>query len=173
MSIRLAITTDAEAIKDIYQASITSIPERLDLNAKQRAFWLNSGANVSDWETIINSENQKVFVYENNGSVVGFASIRDNIVRYLYVHPNNSGSGIAFSLLEHIENYAKGININPLLAEVTPWATHLFITRGYVKVDEFGKLIPNTAPFIFVRMKKDLVKAVDINRADVPQPEII
>ena len=80
MSIRLATISDAEIIRDIYQAAITAIPQRPDINPKQRAFWLASGSQVSSWETAIG--NFTFAVYVENSNVVGFTALHNDYIKY-------------------------------------------------------------------------------------------
>lgn len=169
MNIRLATISDAEVIRDIYQAAITAIPKRLDINVGQRAFWLASGAEVYKWEEVINSQNVAVYIEESN--VVGFVSVLGDMVRYLYVHPESKGNGIGFKLLEWAEEFAKSNGVVILKAEATGLANHLFIVRGFEKVGEIGKQIPNTSPFVFHQMSKNLETALPVNKAEgVVQP---
>ena len=171
MSIRLATISDAERIRDIYQASINSIPKRPDINPKQRAYWLASGSDVSRWESVI--EDFIFGVYIENSNVVGFTALHNDYIKYIYVHPNNSGTGIAFKLIEWAENKAKENGIVNLYAESTGPAHHLFTKRGFEKINEIGKNVPNTSPFTFHHFKKNLDTTLPINKAEgIVQPSI-
>lgn len=171
MSIRLATISDAEIIKDIYQAAIEDIPQRQDLNIKQRAYWISSGDSLEVWESVINSQN--VFVYEKNSTIVGFVSVLNDYVKYIYVHPNSKGNGIGFELLEFAENFAKNNGVVFLKAETSGAAYRLFHLRGFQKMGEISKFVPNTAGLVFHRFQKDLINALEINKAEgVIQPSV-
>jgi N-acetylglutamate synthase-like GNAT family acetyltransferase len=164
MSIRLATISDAEIIRDIYQAAITAIPQRPDINPKQRAFWLASGSQVSSWETAIG--NFTFAVYVENSNVVGFTALHNDYIKYLYVHPNNSGNGIADKLIDWVETTAKNNGVIDLYVESTGPAHRLFSKRGFEKINEIGKNIPNTSKFTFHHFKKNLESALAINKAE-------
>lgn len=171
MSIRLATISDAESIRDIYQAAITAIPKRPDINIGQKTFWLTSGADISRWEDIINSQN--VAVYVEDSIVVGFVSVLDDFLKYIYVHPDYTGNGIGFKLIEWAEQFAENNGIETIQTHCTSLAHHLFTQRGFTKINEIAKSIPGTASFIFHHFTKDLKTKLSVNKAEgVIQPSI-
>jgi N-acetylglutamate synthase-like GNAT family acetyltransferase len=169
-NIRVATLADAESLRDIYQAAITDIPHRADINPKQKNFWLESGSKIESWEWVI--ENYNVFVYIQNEQIVGFVSLFNSNIKYLYVHPTNKGNGIAFEMLDFIENFAKENGIVELFSDVTGVAAHMFSVRGFEKQKEITVPMPNTAPFVFHKMMKKLNIALAVNKADVDNSHI-
>jgi GNAT superfamily N-acetyltransferase len=169
-NIRVATLSDAESLRDIYQAALTDIPQRADINPKQKNFWLESGSKIESWEWVI--ENYNVFVYLKNEQIVGFVGLFNSNIKYVYVHPNHKGNGIAFEMLDFIEKFAKDRGVVELFSEVTGVAAHMFVSRGFEKVKEVTVPIPNTAPFVFHKMVKNLNTALAVNKAQIEnQPD--
>src|SRR5262245_58146239 len=52
--------------------------------------------------------NQEIWVVEEEGEVVGFAALEDNVLGYIYVHPRAQGRGIGTELLDKIKARRSG-----------------------------------------------------------------
>ena len=92
MSIRKYNDTDCEAVIEIwYAASLVATPflsdEFLTWEREQiREVWMPSA---------------ETWVFETEGSVVGFIALLDNEVGAIFVHPEAQGRGVGRALMDH------------------------------------------------------------------------
>ncbi len=92
MSIRKYIDKDCEAVIEIwYAASLVATPflsdEFLTREREQiREVWMPSA---------------ETWVFETEGSVVGFIALLDNEVGAIFVHPEAQGRGVGRALMDH------------------------------------------------------------------------
>jgi GNAT superfamily N-acetyltransferase len=47
--------------------------------------------------------NQEIWVVEEDGEIVGFAAINENLLGHIYVHPREQGRGIGRTLLDKVK----------------------------------------------------------------------
>jgi ribosomal protein S18 acetylase RimI-like enzyme len=94
-TIRRASLADAEAIRDVFvSARMSAMP------------WLPVLPNldeVTHWLTTIVIPFSHVFVADQNGKVLGFAALKDNVLDHLYVSPATQRAGIGTALLEAVK----------------------------------------------------------------------
>jgi GNAT superfamily N-acetyltransferase len=60
-------------------------------------------ARTDEWRAHLQREGRGVWVAEVEGRVVGYASVRDQELRMLYVDPFAQGAGVGSALLAHAE----------------------------------------------------------------------
>ena len=93
MQIRRAGPSDAEAIADVYIPSFESLTflPRLHTHDEVRAFIRGVIAG------------EEVWVAEDEGRIVGFAALTDDMLSHLYVHPDAQGQGAGSALMDRAE----------------------------------------------------------------------
>jgi GNAT superfamily N-acetyltransferase len=87
--IRAATASDLEAIVAVFERSFATLdflPE-LHTHDEHLAFF---GRAVREWE---------VYVWEENGAVVGFAALEGDMLSHLYVAPESFAKGVGSALL--------------------------------------------------------------------------
>jgi GNAT superfamily N-acetyltransferase len=91
VTIRAVAPGDTEAVADVFVAALagmTYLPV-LHTEAENRAF-------VRD----VLLPNNEVWVAEDEGSVIGFAGLGEDILRHLWVHPAKQSRGVGTALLD-------------------------------------------------------------------------
>jgi ribosomal protein S18 acetylase RimI-like enzyme len=90
--IRRARAEDAPAIADVFNASfetlLTFLPDLHDRDDRARFI------------TEVVPRDHELWVYEEDGRVVGFAALGAETLGHLYVHPDAQGRGVGTALLE-------------------------------------------------------------------------
>ena len=99
--IRTATAVDAEAIAAVHvrawrhaYADLLDPHVLADLDVAERA---------RKWREWLGGEDSQTWVAEVAGRVAGFASVRDGMLRALYVDPVAQGAGVGSALLEQAE----------------------------------------------------------------------
>ena len=95
----------------------------------------------------------EVWVYEENGSVIGFIGRKKDVVSWLFVHPDHRRKGIARSLLNKLMESWKG----PLELKVTrsnQVAMRLYVNLGFEVDEEFeGSMYGRRIPAVRMRWR--------------------
>ena len=152
VTIRLADTSDAAAIADIYNEAIATTTATFDTEPKsteERVRWLES-----------HDERHPVLVAELNGTVMGWASLtrwsdraayNDTAETSFYVRSSHRGRGVGRKLQEALIIEAKRLGFHTLIARITAGSDeslHLHETTGFVHVGvlkevgrKFGQLL--------------------------------
>ena len=55
--------------------------------------------------------NSNTWVYEESNTVIGFISMKENEITGLFVHPNYHSKGIGTALINHINQFYKGLEV--------------------------------------------------------------
>jgi ribosomal protein S18 acetylase RimI-like enzyme len=90
MSVRLFVEEDRDALKHVY------------LETRRQLFsWLSPGS-LQDSDFDRDTKEEKIWVYENEGKVIGFISVwePDNFIHHLFVLPEFSRNGYGSKLLD-------------------------------------------------------------------------
>jgi GNAT superfamily N-acetyltransferase len=90
MRIRGAAPADAEAVADVFlaaKAEVTYLPE------------LHTEMETRRWIGDVVLRGLEVWVAEENGRVVGFSALGDDLLEHLYVHPQAQNRGVGTALL--------------------------------------------------------------------------
>ncbi len=92
-----------------------------------------------------------------NKEIVGFMSTeRDGYINRLYTRPDWVKRGVATTLLNDTENWARAHGIRSLLLEASKSAEGFYLKKGFNKVGEI-KSIKNDIEFISAKMRKELI----------------
>ena len=92
--IRRATAADADAIANVLTAARAAQPWFPRLHSPDETLWFVR-------ERLLPKND--AWVVEENGRVVAFAAIRDDVLGHLFVHPDAQRSGIGTALLEHTQ----------------------------------------------------------------------
>lgn len=96
-----------------------------------------------------------VAVYDKK--IIGFMSTeRDGYINRLYTHPEWINKGVAKSLLENTQNWAKKQKIPYLVLESSKSAETFYQKQGFEKVGEI-RSVKNNLVFISAKMRKELI----------------
>ncbi|MHB8471055.1 MAG: GNAT family N-acetyltransferase [Gaiellaceae bacterium] len=96
--IRRALPQDADAVAELYERSFALLDflPALHSLAEHRLWFARVLAETETW------------VREEAGELLGFATLRENELSYLYVEPVAIGRGIGSALLEHAKEQRPG-----------------------------------------------------------------
>lgn len=97
----------------------------------------------------------EVWVYEENGSVVGFIGRKKDVVSWLFVHPDHRRKGIARSLLNELIRIHHGtLRLN--LAKSNQPAMTLYESCGFEIFEEFeGNMYGRPIPAVRMRLPRE------------------
>ena len=98
--------------------------------------------------------NQKIFIAEDDGKIVGTAAIHGNLIMDVFVDPEYEGKGIGSQLLAHLERLARLQGHTTTQISANPYAIDFYEKLGYIKVEE-TYLEPYDLWEIIVRKKLD------------------
>jgi ribosomal protein S18 acetylase RimI-like enzyme len=90
MPIRRARPADAEAVADIFLAAKAEMVYLPDLH---------TDAETRRWVREVVLRELEVWIAEDDGRVVGFSALGDDLLEHLYVHPEAQNQGIGATLL--------------------------------------------------------------------------
>ncbi|MGL5683735.1 MAG: GNAT family N-acetyltransferase [Marinifilaceae bacterium] len=129
-TLRTAQLSDVSELAQLFHDTVMSVNAR-HYSTAEIMDWASCGDNISRWEEIILTHHVMVAVNSKSG-IVGFAAIASNgYLNSLFVHKDFQGVGIATTLLNHIEEYAKINGNNKITSEVSITAKSFFEKRGY------------------------------------------
>jgi len=151
--IRVATKEDLPSIQEIFDGTIRSVCNK-DYNEEQVDAWA-AGAKFTDrW--LQKLTDQYFIVMENDGQIVGFASLdQGNYLDFMYVHKNHQGEGIASLLFYAIEKEAARQASDFIISDVSKTAKPFFERMGFENIKEQTVIIAGV-PINNFRMRKDL-----------------
>ena len=90
MRIRRGVASDADAVANVFlaaRAEMTYLPE------------LHTEEETRQWIRTVVLQELEVWVADDDGRVVGFTALKDELLEHLYVHPHDQNSGVGTGLL--------------------------------------------------------------------------
>lgn len=152
--IRPATIADIPALKELYQNTVLTI-NRKDYTAEEVEDWASCADDTA--HLIENLKEQHYVVAENeNGEMTGFASVNEEgYIHAMFIHKDYQHQGIATSLYNHLEAYAKEKGAKKLTSEVSITARPFFEKQGF-KVDQEQKRKANQLSLTNYKMSKQL-----------------
>ena len=128
-ALRPMLPADVPVLAAIFAESVEELTQD-DYSEAQRAAW----ASCADDEAALAARlgGQLTLVATQGGSVVGFASLKDNArIDMLFVHPAAIGQGVARTLIDALEKLAAARGATVLTVDASDTAHGFFRHRGY------------------------------------------
>ena len=121
------LPADLPALADLFQMSIIGLCEE-DYSEEQIEAW----AARSEEPAFAKSLTEGLTILAmNEGELAGFASLAQDKIDMLYVHPHHARSGVATALLNALERLAGARGIKALRVDSSDTALPLFEARSY------------------------------------------
>ena len=150
--IRKATLDDAAALCALHKASVRSLCAGV-YSADQIEAWLASRA-ADLYRNAMTVEEQTKFVAQRDGRTVGFASIKGDTLKGLYVDPTH-GRGAGRILLRTAEDHARSEGIAVLSLQATLNAVPFYERHGFV-AGQRGAVVRGGLELPVVEMSKSL-----------------
>ncbi|MGN1275792.1 MAG: GNAT family N-acetyltransferase [Floccifex sp.] len=134
MRTRLYMPKDLDDILKLFYNSVHSICMN-DYTSEQLDAWAPKNPDIYRWEASLNKNH--TLVIEKNNHIAGFANVGETgYLDRLFVDKNYLRQGIASTLVEQLEKYAKmkGIAFMNTAASIT--AKPFFESQGYIVLEE-------------------------------------
>jgi GNAT superfamily N-acetyltransferase len=150
--IRTALPHDALAIHNLHTRSVSGLCSQ-DYPREVIEGWL-AGRSPDGYKGLPKGE---MYVFEENGLILGFSHVRPNVIVALFVDPEHARKGVGRALFEHALGLirASGATPIPLEATVTALPFYLrmgcteirrsFVQKSSVKVETILMLLPGEA----------------------------
>lgn len=154
MQIRAFQSADAEALADLFHASVHEAGSR-DYSAEQLAVWSprKPDAETYRWQ----AEGRTFLVAVNDdGQPVGYGDLKpDGHIDHLYCRPDVIGTGVGSAVYAALELAARSMGIPVLFVEASEGARRLFERRGF-RVDARNDFTINGVAIHNYRMSKPI-----------------
>jgi putative acetyltransferase len=153
-ALRPFLAADTPVLAELFRASIEELTAD-DYTGEQQRAW---AAAADDEEALAQRlGGQLTLIATMNGAPVGFASLANETIDMLYVHPAIAGQGAGAMLADALEKLAVSRGVKRLVADVSDTALGFFTKRGFEPqqrntVRRGGEWLSNTT------MEKKLVK---------------
>lgn len=131
-AIRKAVSSDAEAMFAVHQASVHELCAKA-YSAEHMACWFE-GRTPEIYTPALAAE--QVWVAEQDGNIVGFVGARPGELTLLFVLPQAMGQGIGSGLFEHGLCAAEGTSSLPVTILATKNSESFYAANGFVTVGE-------------------------------------
>lgn len=127
MSIRKAMLSDLEAVKNITRATISEIyPRYYPEGAVQFFLQHHSDENIAG-----DIMQERVFVcLDKEQSIIGTVTVKENEILRLFVLPEYQGRGYGRELLDHAEKLISE-SYNEIVIDASLSAKGIYLRRGY------------------------------------------
>lgn len=127
--IREARPADALKIRNVHVASIRGLCAK-DYTPEEIGAW-TAGMRPAVYREAITSQEESIFVAEVRDRLVGFASLRGEEVRAVYVHPRFARQGVGSRLLRAVEQKAESLGLGKLRLHSSLTAAAFYRKHGY------------------------------------------
>lgn len=129
MYIRSCTQADLPAVLDLFRASVHTLC-RADYTPAQLSAWAPEDLDEAPWARRLQC--QTFLLAEEDGALLGFASLEEDYLDLLYVHPRHAHRGVGTVLCDALERQCTGRRIT-VHASLT--ARPFFAHRGYRTVE--------------------------------------
>lgn len=129
MDLRLCTQADLPAVLDLFRTSVHTLC-RGDYSPAQLSAWAPEDLDEAPWARRLRC--QTFLLAEEDGDLLGFASLEEDYLDLLYVHPRHAHRGIGTVLCDALERQCTGRCIT-VHASLT--ARPFFAHRGYRTVE--------------------------------------
>jgi len=152
MHIRKARTEEAERIVALQIDTIRSVNSR-DYSPEQIDTWVAHGR-VDHTRWLI--DDGQCYVCVDGEDLLGFAVIKDNEIRRLFVSRSHLKQGIGSALLEQVESQVAAAGFATVHCESTLTAVGFYKSKGYEEAGEKGRDIGQGQKLAVVSMVRTL-----------------
>jgi len=141
IKIRRAVPEDLKELRQLYIDTVTNI-NSIDYDENQIHAWIKpwfeSDTTTRDGRTFADKIIEQYFIVAViDEKIAGFGSLEDNgYLDFMYVHKDFQRHGVAKTLLNELENYAREKNIKEMNAIVSKTALGFFEKHGWIKIRE-------------------------------------
>jgi putative acetyltransferase len=153
-TVRRAVPRDAQALDALHKASVRALCARA-YSARQIEAWLGGRGPADYCRAMIDGET--MFVAERNGQIVGFASVRADVLRSLYADPV-SGRGAGSVLLRLAEHHVRDEGATVLSLQATLNAVTFYQRHGFL-ADRKATVLRGGLKLAVVDMSKRLPRS--------------
>ena len=129
MDLRLCTQADLPAVLDLFRTSVHTLC-RSDYTPDQLSAWAPEDLDETPWARRLQC--QTFLLAEEDGALMGFASLEGDYLDLLYVHPRHARRGVGTVLCDALERQCTGRRIT-VHASLT--ARPFFARRGYRTVE--------------------------------------
>ncbi len=111
----------------------------------------------------------QIMVYEGQVSILGFVGRKENVVSWLFVHPEHRNKGIGRSLLNKLmETWQGPLKLNIIKSNQV--AITLYASLGFEVLEEFeANMYRNVIPAVRMRLHRDM-KGEQSHAVDADKP---
>ncbi|WP_167614095.1 GNAT family N-acetyltransferase [Maribellus sediminis] len=131
ITISAASAMDVEAILALFVDTINTVCAK-DYTPEQRAVWTAGAQNTERW--LKKLEQHYFIVARLEETLVGFASLENNYIDFLFVHKDFQNRGIARNLYKGLLQKAFETNVETLTSDVSLTARPFFEKMGFVVI---------------------------------------
>ena len=154
-TVRRAAPKDAQALDALHKASVRALCAKA-YSARQIEAWLTGRGPADYCRAMLAGE--AMFVAERDGQVVGFASIKSDVLMGLYVDPER-GRGVGAVLLGLAEQHVREEGAAVLSLQATLNAVTFYQSHGFV-ADRTNSVLRGDRKLAVVDMSKWLAGGV-------------
>lgn len=129
MDLRLCTQADLPAVLNLFRTSVHTLC-RADYTPAQLSAWAPADTDEAPWARRLQC--QTFLLAEEDGDLMGFASLEGDCLDLLYVHPRHARRGVGTVLCDALERQCTGQRIT-VHASLT--ARPFFARRGYRTVE--------------------------------------
>ena len=129
MDLRLCTQADLPAVLHLFRTSVHTLC-RADYTPAQLSAWAPADTDEAPWARRLQC--QTFLLAEEDGDLMGFASLEGDYLDLLYVHPRHARRGVGTVLCDALERQCTGQRIT-VHASLT--ARPFFARRGYRTVE--------------------------------------
>jgi putative acetyltransferase len=147
VGLRPYLSADAAVCAQMFRDSVDLLTED-DYDEEQRAAWARSAGNEKAFAQKLAEGLTLVALVD--GAHAGFATLKGDVIEFLYVSPSFARRGVGAALLDALTKLARARGVVKLKADVSETARPLFTKSGFVGerrnlVSIGDTWLPNTA----------------------------
>ena len=146
MIIRPYQTADCEALARLFYDTVHTVNAK-DYTKAQLDVWATGNVDLEAWDRSLTAH--FTLVAEENGVITGFGDMDPSgYLDRLYVHGEFQGQGVAASIAQALEGFARGLGVERIAVHASRTARGFFQSRGFrvvkaQQVERRGVLLEN------------------------------
>ena len=146
MIIRPYQTADCEALARLFYDTVHTVNAK-DYTKAQLDVWATGNVDLEAWDRSLTAH--FTLVAEENGVITGFGDMDPSgYLDRLYVHGEFQGQGVAASIAQALEGFARGLGVGRIAVHASRTARGFFQSRGFrvvkaQQVERRGVLLEN------------------------------